>query len=203
MLTLIRSVLHFDKHIDRIVAKAYTRIGLLFRGFVSRDLHVFRQAYITYIRPLLEYASNVWSPYLTMHINAIERVQRHFTKRLPDLRDLSYRERLSLLNLDTLEYRRLACDLTLYYKVFNNLTPWSPNEYFNVSVPPYSLHSISHDYNIRKPMCRTNAFENDFYNRCVSAWNSLPSFVVKSKSVASFKNNLKTIDLSSFLNYVF
>ena len=140
-----------------------------------------------------------------MHINAIERVQRHFTEILypADLRDFSYRERLSLLNLDTLEYRRLACDLTLYYKVFNNLTPWSPNEYFNVSAPPYCLHSISHDYNIRKPMCRTNAFENDFYNRCVSAWNSLPSFVVKSKSVASFKNNLKTIDLSSFLNYVF
>ena len=43
----IDSVLHFDKHIDRIVAKANTRIGLLFKGFVSRDLHVFRQAYIT------------------------------------------------------------------------------------------------------------------------------------------------------------
>ena len=54
----------------------------------------------------------IGSPYLTMHINAIERVQRHFTKRLTDLRDLFYRERLSLLTLETLEYRRLACDLT-------------------------------------------------------------------------------------------
>jgi len=44
--------LYFDKHIDRIVVKAYYRIGLSFRGFVSRNLHVFRQAYITYIRPL-------------------------------------------------------------------------------------------------------------------------------------------------------
>jgi len=41
------------------------------------------------------------------------------------LRDFSYRERLSILNLDTLEYRRLSCDLTLCYKIFNNLTPWS------------------------------------------------------------------------------
>ena len=161
----IYQVLHFDKHIDRIVAKAYSRIGLLFRGFVSRNLHVFRQAYITYVRPLLEYASNVWSPHLSMHINAIERVQRHFTKRITELRDFSYRERLSLLNLDTLEYRRLSSDLTLYYKVFNNLTPWSPSEYFNVSVPPYSLHSVSHVFNIRKPLCRTNNFENDFF-RC-------------------------------------
>ena len=114
-----------------------------------------------------------------------------------------YRERLSLLNLNTLEYRRLSSDLTLYYKVFNNLTPWSPSEYFNVSVPPYSLHFISHVFNIRKPLCRTNNFENDLFNRCVSAWNSLPSFLVNSKSIASFKYNLQTIDLSSFLNYVF
>ena len=42
-------MLHFDKHIDRIFAKTSSRIGLLFRGFVSRNLHVFRQAYITYI----------------------------------------------------------------------------------------------------------------------------------------------------------
>jgi len=39
--------------------------------------------------------------------------------------------------------------------------------------------------------------------RCVSAWNSLPSSLVESKSVAAFKYNLKSIDLSSFLNYVF
>ena len=42
----------------------------------------------------------------------IERVQRHFTKTITELRDFSYRERLSVLNLDTLEYRRLSSDLT-------------------------------------------------------------------------------------------
>jgi len=63
--------LHFGKHIDRIVAKAYYRIVTLFRGFVSRNVYVFRQTYISYMRPLLEYASNVlWSPHLLMHINS-------------------------------------------------------------------------------------------------------------------------------------
>jgi len=103
--------------------------------------------------------------HLLMHINSIERVQCHFTKRITELRDVSYREGLSIPDIDTSEYRRLACDLTLYYKIFNNLTPWSPSEYFNVGMPPYSLHSIYHDFNIRKPMCQTNSFEND----CVSA----------------------------------
>jgi len=34
---------------------------------------------------------------------------------------LSYQERLTVFNLETLDYRRLSCDLTMYYKAF--LTP--------------------------------------------------------------------------------
>jgi len=88
--------------------------------------------------------------HLLMYINSIERVQRHFTKRITELREFSYRELISILNLDTFEYRRLSCDLTLYYEIFNNLTLGSPSEYFNVSMPPYSIHSVYHDFNIRK-----------------------------------------------------
>jgi len=102
-------------------------MGSLFRGFVSRNLHVFRQAYVTYFRALLEYASNVWSPHLLMYINwYIERIERHFTKRTTELSDFSYLERLSILNLVTLENRRLSCDQTLYYKILNN--SWSLSE---------------------------------------------------------------------------
>jgi len=60
----------------------------------------------------------------------------------------------------------VSCNLTTCFKIFNNLTHWSPSEYVNVSMPPYSLNSVYHDFNIRKLMCRTNSFENDFLNQC-------------------------------------
>jgi len=120
--------------------------------------------------------------------------------RITELRDF---EHLFILNLDTLEYRRVSCDLTMYYKIFNNLTPWSPMNNSMLICHRNVYMFCYHYFNIRKPMCRTNSSENDFFNRCVSAWNSLPSYLVKLKSVASFKYNLKSIDLSSFLNYVF
>jgi len=78
----------------------------------------------------------------------------------------------------------------MYYKVFHNLTPWAPSDYFNIVIPPHNLHSVYHDFNIRKPLCHTNIFANDFFNRRVSAWNSLPSCIVNSKYVASFKRSL-------------
>jgi len=73
------------------------------------------------------------------------------------------------LIIDTLEYRLLYSNLTMYYKVFHNLTPWAPSDYFNIVIAPHNLHSVHHDFNIRKPLCRTNIFANDFFNRRVSA----------------------------------
>ena len=57
------------------------------------------RAYLVYVRPILEYNSVVWSPYRKHDIEAIERVQRRFTKRLRGYGSHSYSERLRLLQL--------------------------------------------------------------------------------------------------------
>jgi len=55
-------------------------------------------------------------------IEAIETVQRRFTKRLPGFYSLYYAERLKRLNLPSLELRRLHADLIYCYKVVFGLT---------------------------------------------------------------------------------
>ena len=92
-----------------------------------------------HVRPVLKYASSVWNPHLLKHINALERVRRHFTKRIAVLLNLSYEEKLACLDLDTLECRRLKADLTLYYKIMHNLTPCSIDRYFKTAV--HSRHT--------------------------------------------------------------
>jgi len=64
-----------------------------------------QKAFLTYVRPVLEYASNVWAPYLIKQINALEKVQKNYTKRIPTLTNLSYPERLAALDLEPLELR--------------------------------------------------------------------------------------------------
>jgi len=49
---------------------------------------------MVYVRPIVEYNSIIWSPSTARDIDAVESVQRCFTKRLPTLKNLSYRERL-------------------------------------------------------------------------------------------------------------
>jgi len=102
------------------------------RGFVSRNVHIFRRAYITYIRPLLVYASNVWSPHLIMR-EFSDTSQKELLNCI-----LSYQEHITVHNLDTLEYWRLSSDLTKYCKVCHYLTLWTPSYYFNIVIPPHN-----------------------------------------------------------------
>ena len=51
--------------------------------------------------------------------------------------------------------------------------------------------------------CSTNRFANDFFNRAVNCFISLPVHVINSTTVISFKNALCSIDLSDFIKCVY
>ena len=106
--------LSFGDHIGNVVSRAYQRIYLIFRSFVSKNVELLKRAYITYVRPLLEYCTPVWSPHLIKNIGKIENVQRYFTRRLLPKNNDGYTDRLMLLGLETLELRRLKFDLKMY-----------------------------------------------------------------------------------------
>ena len=140
---LTDNVLSYHAHIHNIVVKATQRVGVLFRGFMSRELKFLRKAFITYVRPVLEYNSCVWNPHHKEYIALIENVQRRFTKRIPSLRLMSYPERLAMIDLEPLELRRLRTDLNEYYKCFHNLNSINYTEHFNFYVPPAASRSSS------------------------------------------------------------
>ena len=54
-------------------------------------------AFKTYVGPLLEVNSQVWSPHLLKDIRRLDAVQRRFTKKLGGLHTFPYTERLTLL----------------------------------------------------------------------------------------------------------
>ena len=64
---IIDSSLKFNSHIDSIVAKAHLRASLMRRCFVSKHPAILTRAFKVYVRPLVEYASCVWSPYYGCH----------------------------------------------------------------------------------------------------------------------------------------
>ena len=93
----------------------------IFNTFKNHDCMFYLKLFLTYVRPVLEYASQIWSPILKENINRIENVQRYFTRRLLYNDHLSYSDRLELLKIETLEQRRIKSDLTMFFKVYRKL----------------------------------------------------------------------------------
>ena len=69
----------------------------MYKGFVSRDMIMLSKAYTTYVRPRLEYCTQIWSPTYVTDIVKIEKVQKYYTNRISFLNNLSYKQRLQCL----------------------------------------------------------------------------------------------------------
>ena len=152
------------------------------------------------IRPSLECNSNIWNPTKKYLIDKLENIQRRFTKRVPSLSCLSYSERLSALNLEPLELRRLKFDLIQYYKILHNLTCIEPTSYFQFHYPPSSSRNPAPF--LQKSSNFNHCLESSFFFRQLDCWNALPLSVKQSTSLPAFKNHIKTHDFSKFLKAV-
>ena len=140
------------------------------------------------MRPHLEYANPVWSPYLVKDIDRIERVQRHFTKRITGLRSLEYPDRLRKLNLPSLVYRRKRGDMIECYKLTHHIhDPLITKSLFQLDT---DSNTRTNSYKLKKPRFNTQKYQHFFTNRIINPWNGLPAHIVNAKDLNTFKNKL-------------
>ena len=185
----MNSKLTFSDHILAITKKAYTQSILLTRCFLSRNPILLKIAFASYVRPILEYASPVWSPRNTKDIIAIDNVQRRFTKSIPNLHSLPYSSRLKRLNLQSLSTRRSTADLCTVYRILHNLTPLVSSDFFSLR----NTATRGHPFTLVKPPVRLDSCKFAFHSRVINLWNSLPLTIVLSHSLTSFKLKLKSL----------
>ena len=186
---LIDSNLRFEEHISSKVNKANAIMGLIRRTFTFLDCKLFKKLYTTFVRPHLEYGQVVWSPFLKKQINMIENVQIRATKLVDGLQNLDYSERLKILDLPTLVYRRARGDMIEVFKHIHSYDALTITPKFCLNTRP----SRQHKYQLT--MTEPNDGErgpqrNSFYYRTVKKWNTLPKIVVEAGTIDTFKNQL-------------
>ena len=140
--------------------------------------------YKSYVRPHLEFCVQAWSPFLKKDIIILEKVQRRATKLLAGITNLSYEERLRILQLTTLEDRRLRGDLIEMYKILNGLDSLNFESLFTRRVYQ-GLRGHTHMLEVKR--CNYNIRKYFFSNRVICMWNSLPNYIVSAPSVNCFK----------------
>jgi hypothetical protein len=197
----VDSELSFHSHINNIVARAFIRSSLIKKCFVSRHVPTLIRAFTVYVRPLVEYASCVWSPHESGLIKKVESVQRRFTKWLPGFADFDYKTRLELLNIDSLEKRRLQQDLVHTYKILFGLTGDTASNFFTCHTSGHDTRG--HTHKLFPSFSRIDARKFFFSQRVIKPWNELPAEQKHFNNLQSFKHFIKSIDLSRYLIFKF
>ena len=139
------------------------------------------------MRPILEYGNCIWCPLFKRQSILIEQVQRRATKLLSKIDHLSYLERLKILKIPSLKYRRLRGDLIHLFKFVHNIDNMDCNYFFRFS---HVTNTRGDKYKIYIERCNTAIRGNSFVFRMVNVWNGLSFKTKDSDSIDIFKNSI-------------
>ena len=174
----------FQGHIEKAVAKALQILGLVKRTLVYFDKDTVRMLYCALVRPHLEYANVIWHPRYKKHVNMLEKVQRKATRLLSGMKLKTYEERLRVLRLPSLVYRRFRGDAIEIYKYTHGL--YGTTLRIPIENRPV-VKTRGHPLRMMKERVRLDQRANYLFNRMNEAWNRLPEEVVMAPSVNAFK----------------
>ena len=110
--------LDWDDQVIKVCSKSTAIAKKIFKCFQHKTNDIIKKLYVSTIRPKLEYANTVWKPTSVKHTKRLEMVQRRCTK-YGNLSNLSYVDRLSTLNLTTLDLRRVRGELIQVFKILH------------------------------------------------------------------------------------
>ena len=163
---------------------------------VSRKVLI--NIYLSFIRPVLEYADIVWDNCTLHESNLLESVQVEAGRIITGLRiNFSKTKLYEELGWGPLYKRREKHKRILMYKIINGHT-CTPN-YLSDLVQPYAENV--HNYNLRQqisneklrlPYCNTVSNNKSFLLSTISLWNELPAPTKTCPSVETFKQKLNS-----------
>ena len=127
-------------------------------------------------------------------------MQRFFTGGIPSLARFSYPERFELLNVQSLELRRIRGDCMMLHKMLNNHVNISFDRFFTLrsSVSQRTLPR-NNAISIFIPRAHLDLYMHSFSIRSAHYWNALSDDVVRIVSVYSFVHCLPNLVLQSFV----
>ena len=186
---LVSSDRSWTPHILKVVKTARTMAAWIMSVFSDRSQILMMTLYKSMVRCRLEYCCPLWSPSKVKDIEALERVQREFTRRISGCKQLNYWDRLKKLKLMSLQRRRERYMIIQVWKIINGEAPNSTDMEFKENDRLGTRATLPPVQNTAQCSVRTE-YENSFGYRAAQLWNILPKNVKESGTLDQFKINL-------------
>jgi len=163
------------------------------RAFHFRDRHVFMRLYTQYVRPHLEFATPVWSPWSQADIECLEQVQKRAVGMVSGLRSHRYEDRLVELGMTTLVERRHQTDMLQVYKILTSKDKVNSEQWFEMMGNGDRVTRAAADpLNMRVPAPRLEIRRHFFTQRVPAKWNQVPAALKRAPTAQSFRSGYKS-----------
>ena len=150
------------------------------------DCDLLMKLYKALVRPIVDYGNVIWYPYTKKNKKLIENIQRRETRMIPELKGLSYTDRLQHLKLFSMDYRKKRGDMIQLFKILNGFENIDAQTMFTFA----TSQTRGDNKKLYKPRCVKGFRQHSFCIRSIDPWNSLSQNVIDSSTVNEFKNKL-------------
>ena len=172
-----------------MLAKANRRLFILRKYTCKFSRKTLRQLYLSYIRPTLEYGSQVWT-YLTLNESeSIEEVQRAAMRIITGLKSGTSHEALNNeMDLPSMSYRRYVTRMVNFFDILHSENPERLGRHSVNTVSERNPYNTRRSLDVSLPLPRSEHRRRSYLFTAIKEWNSLP---VSIRSITT-RNGLRT-----------
>ena len=113
----------FSNHINNICQSARNMCSWILRTFQSRSSELMLTLWKALVIPILDYCSQLWSPWRIGEIQQIEDIQKAFTRKIRKDKKEDYWQRLQTHHLYSLQRRRERYRIIYVWKILEGIVP--------------------------------------------------------------------------------
>jgi len=163
---ILRSDLSWADQVNYTLKKAWRALHFTMRILKKGKSNTKSLAYMSLVRPILEYGAACGDPYREGQISALDKVQKKAAK---------FAHHASSPNWQTLASRRKLSRICALFKAYSGERAWKA--ICDRLQRPHYLSRVDHERKIRSRRQRTDIGKYSFVNRTIQHWNQLPTEV--------------------------
>lgn len=185
----------WNTHVENITSSISRHLNALRKLKFKLNRHNLEKLYIIYIRPIFEYASELWDNCGICNIDKLEKLQLDAARIVTGLPVFTKSEKVySELGWQTLQERRKRRKLQMFYNIQNENAP----NYLCKLIPPTlqstTTYPLRNGNDIMLPFCRLTLTIESFIPSTIRQWNNLDLSIRNAESTQRFKNDLKKLN---------
>ncbi|MGF7232897.1 RNA-directed DNA polymerase [Arachidicoccus sp.] len=189
--------LKWEPHVSESVTKGKRASFSILKSIKTHNPNILANLFKTYIRPILEFASPVFSPYLEKDIKKLESVQKVYLQCcynrifFKKVQTPSYDFLLKYFKIESLQKRRLKADYKIFHQYMLGILPFPEQNAFRC----VNSKTRGDMFKIQTNPSKTKIRQNSFFTRTSVLYSKLP-IETRQKDLSDFMKDIDSLFLT-------